>query len=111
MHPSTSDRDIKLANVEDVDKVIHESARLIIMSYLYLVDSADFLFIMQQSGFTFGNLSSHMKKLEEAGYIEVLKDFVNRRPRTMLKLTPAGRKAFKVYREKMRSLLDQTDSS
>ena len=111
MHPSTSDRDIKLANVEDVDKVIHEAARLIIMSYLYLVDSADFLFIMQQSGFTFGNLSSHMKKLEEAGYIEVLKDFVNRRPRTMLKLTPAGRKAFKVYREKMRSLLDQTDSS
>ena len=81
------------------------------MSYLYLVDSADFLFIMQQSGLTFGNLSSHMKKLEEAGYIEVLKDFINRRPRTMLKLTPAGRKAFKVYREKMRLLLDQTDSS
>jgi DNA-binding MarR family transcriptional regulator len=103
-------KDIHLPNLEDVDKVIHESARLIIMSYLYLVESADFLFIMQQTGLTFGNLSSHMKKLEEAGYIEVLKEFVDRRPRTTLKLTPAGHNAFKEYREKMRLWLDQTDS-
>jgi DNA-binding MarR family transcriptional regulator len=103
-------KDIHLPNLEDVDKVIHESARLIIMSYLYLVESADFLFIMQQTGLTFGNLSSHMKKLEEAGYIEVMKEFVDRRPRTTLKLTLVGRKAFKAYREKMRLWLDQTDS-
>ena len=64
---------------------------------------------MHQTGLTFGNLSSHMKKLEEAGYIEVQKDFVDRRPRTMLKLTENGRIAFKLYREKMQSLLDQTD--
>ena len=56
-----------LPNVDDVDKIIHESARLIIIANLYLVESADFLFIMQQSGLTFGNLSSHMKKLEDAG--------------------------------------------
>ena len=105
-----SDRDIQLPNLEDVDKVIHESARLIIMSYLFLVESADFLFIMQQSGLTFGNLSSHMKKLEEAGYIEVQKEFVDRRPRTTLKLTSSGRKAFKVYRDQMRSLFDQTEA-
>lgn len=104
-------KNIHLPNLEDVDKVIHESARLIIISYLYLVESADFLFIMKQTGLTFGNLSSHMKKLEEAGYIEVMKEFVDRRPRTTLKLTPAGHKAFKTYREKMRLLLDQTDSS
>ena len=103
-------KDIHLPNLEDVDKVIHESARLIIMSYLYLVESADFLFIMQQTGLTFGNLSSHMKKLEEAGYIEVLKEFVDRRPRTTLKLTPAGHQAFKTYRKKMCLLLDQTGS-
>lgn len=103
-------KDIHLPNLEDVDKVIHESARLIIMSYLYLVESADFLFIMQQTGLTFGNLSSHMKKLEDSGYIEVMKEFVDRRPRTTLKLTPVGRKAFKAYREKMRLWLDQTDS-
>jgi DNA-binding MarR family transcriptional regulator len=104
-------KDIHLPNLEDVDKVIHESARLIIMSYLYLVESADFLFIMQQTGLTFGNLSSHMKKLEEAGYIEVLKEFVDRRPRTTLKLTHAGNMAFKTYRKKIRLWLDQTDSS
>jgi len=107
---SSHHKEIHLPNMEDVDKVIHESARLIIMSYLYLVESADFLFIMQQTGLTFGNLSSHMKKLEEAGYIEVLKEFVDRRPRTTLKLTPVGQKAFKAYREKMRLWLDQTDS-
>ena len=106
---SATKKDVHLPNVEEVDKIIHESARLIIMSYLYLVESADFLFIMQQSGLSFGNLSSHMKKLEEAGYIEVIKEFVDRRPRTSLKLTSAGRKAFTDYREKMRSLLDQTD--
>lgn len=106
---SATKKDVHLPNVEEVDKVIHESARLIIMSFLYLVESADFLFIMQQSGLTFGNLSSHMKKLEEAGYIEVIKEFVDRRPRTSLKLTATGRKAFTDYREKMRSLLDQTD--
>jgi DNA-binding MarR family transcriptional regulator len=61
---------------------------------------------MQQSGLTFGNLSSHMKKLEEAGYIEVQKEFVNRRPRTLLKLTLQGKKAFENYRQKMKLILD-----
>lgn len=96
----------QLPNVDDVDKIIHESARLIIVANLYLVESADFLFIMQQSGLTFGNLSSHMKKLEEVGYIEVQKEFVNRRPRTLLKLTLQGKKAFENYRQKMKLILD-----
>ena len=98
--------DTPIPNVDEVDKVIHESARLIIVANLYLVESADFLFIMQQSGLTFGNLSSHMKKLEDAGYIEVQKEFVNRRPRTLLKLTPLGKKAFEDYRLKMKLILD-----
>ena len=99
-------QDTSLPNVDEVDKVIHESARLLIVANLSLVESADFLFIMQQSGLTFGNLSSHMKKLEEAGYIEVQKEFVNRRPKTMLKLTPQGKKAFEEYRQKMKQILD-----
>lgn len=99
-------QDTSLPNVDEVDKVIHESARLLIVANLSLVESADFLFIMQQSGLTFGNLSSHMKKLEEAGYIEVQKEFVNRRPKTMLKLTPQGKKAFEEYRQKMQQILD-----
>ena len=109
MAKSKKNNEIHLPAIEDVDKVIHETARLMIIANLFLVESADFLFIMHQTGLTFGNLSSHMKKLEEAGYIEVQKDFVDRRPRTMLKLTENGRIAFKLYREKMQSLLDQTD--
>jgi DNA-binding MarR family transcriptional regulator len=107
---SPKKKDTQLPNVNEVDKVIHESARLIIMANLSLVESADFLFIMHQTGLTFGNLSSHMKKLEEAGYIEILKEFVDRRPRTTLKLTRTGSKAFMTYRDNMRILFDQTDS-
>lgn len=107
---SPKNKDAHLPTVDEVDKVIHESARLIIMANLSLVESADFLFVMKQTGLTFGNLSSHMKKLEEAGYIEILKEFVDRRPRTTLKLTQTGRKAFMTYRNSMRLLFDQTDS-
>lgn len=94
----------EILNLANIDRVIHEPARLIIMAYLYMVEGADFLFLMQQTGLTFGNLSSHMKKLEETGYIEVQKEFVDRRPHTMLKLTKSGREAFKVYKKQMRHL-------
>jgi DNA-binding MarR family transcriptional regulator len=87
--------------VNGIDRVIHEPARLIIMAHLYVVDSADFLFLMRQTGLTFGNLSSHMAKLEGAGYIEVVKDFIERKPHTMLKMTPKGKRAFEEYRKGM----------
>ena len=77
MAKSKKNNEIHLPAIEDVDKVIHETARLMIIANLFLVESADFLFIMHQTGLTFGNLSSHMKKLEEAGYNEVQKDFVD----------------------------------
>lgn len=88
-----------------LDRVIHEPARLIILAYLYVVDSADFAFLMRQTGLTWGNLSSHMVKLEEAGYVEVEKGFVGRRPRTVLRLTDAGRAAFREYRRQMQQAL------
>jgi DNA-binding MarR family transcriptional regulator len=91
--------------VDGIDKLIHEPARLLIMSHLSVVYSADFLFLMRQTGLTFGNLSSHMAKLEEAGYIEVVKDYVERKPHTMLKVTEKGRSAFNEYRKKMKELL------
>lgn len=84
--------------VDEIDRVIHEPARLLIMAHLYVVDSADFLFLMRQTGLTFGNLSSHMAKLEGAGYIEVVKDYVDRKPHTMLRITARGRAAFEEYR-------------
>ncbi len=88
-----------------IDKVIHEPARLLIMAHLAVVDSADFLFIMNETGLTFGNLSSHMSKLEAAGYVEVRKKFIGKKPNTVLKLTGEGRRAFDRYRKQMKQVL------
>jgi DNA-binding MarR family transcriptional regulator len=96
-----------LQPLAEIDRVIHEPARLMIMAYLYVVDSADFTFLMRQTGLTWGNLSSHMSKLEEAGYIEVEKDFVERKPHTMLRLTEKGREAFREYRQRMERVLGE----
>jgi len=85
----------------EIDRVIHEPSRLRIMAQLYVVDAADFIFLMTQLGMTWGNLSSHMSKLEDAEYIEVQKEFLNKKPRTILKLTQKGRKAFMEYRKAM----------
>ena len=90
----------------EVDRLIHEPARLNLMAILYVIDSADFTFLMAQTGLSWGNLSSHMTRLEEAGYIAVEKAFKGRRPNTMLKLTDAGREAFRAYRRSMKSILD-----
>ena len=95
----------RLPPVKEIDRLIHEPARLLIMAHLYVVEAADFLYLMNQTGLTFGNLSSHMTRLEEAGYIEVEKSFVDKRPNTRLSLTDAGRKAFEEYRRNMRGLL------
>jgi len=92
--------------ITTVDKVIHEPARLSIIAYLYVVESADFLFLMRQTGLTFGNLSSHMSKLEAAGYIEIIKEFVGKKPHTMLRLTKKGRNAFENYKKKMKQFFD-----
>ncbi len=90
----------------EIDRLIHEPARFRLMAQLYIIESADFLFVMSQTDLSFGNLSSHMTKLEKAGYISVKKEFVGRKPRTMLSLTEAGRKAFDQYREAMRETLE-----
>ena len=88
-----------------IDRVVHEPARLKILAYLSVVKSADFVFLLSRTGLTFGNLSSHMSKLEEAGYIEVDKQIKDKRPHTMLSLTKEGRAAFEDYRKNMLDLL------
>ena len=82
-----------LQPIADIDRMIHEPARLMIMAHLYVVENADFLFLMRQTGLTRGNLSSHMSKLEAAGYVAVEKKFVDKIPRTLLSLTKKGRQA------------------
>lgn len=94
----------------DIDKIIHEPARLIIMANLYVVESADFTFLMNQTKLTWGNLSSHISKLEEAGYVHVEKTFVGKRPYTLLRLTPAGREAFERYRAQLQQLLQSVEA-
>ena len=90
----------------NIDRLIHEPARFTIMAHLYVVESADFLFLMRQTGLTRGNLSSHISKLEDAGYLDVEKEFVNKKPHTMLHLTDEGRAAFRAYRQNMKKVLD-----
>ena len=102
----SSDPAPNLSPLADVDRVIHEPARLSIVALLYVLVSADFTFVMSQTGMTWGNLSSHMTKLEEAGYVEVEKTFKGKRPNTLLKLTEKGRQAFTNYRRHMRDFFD-----
>ena len=96
----------------DLDRLIHEPARLQLLTLLLVVDEADFVYLADQTGLTAGNISSHMARLEAAGYVEVDKMFVDRRPRTVYRLTEAGRGAMAAYRAAIDELFrsaDQTD--
>ncbi len=93
-----------LSSLAEVDRLVHEPARLAVMALLYVIDSADFIFLMNQTGLTWGNLSTHLSKLEEAGYLAVEKTFKGKRPNTKLRLTPEGRQAFRQYAQKMKQV-------
>lgn len=90
----------------EIDRLIHEPSRLAIMANLFVIESADFVFLLNRTGMTSGNLSSHMSRLTGAGYVEEKKEFVGRKPRTMYTLTDAGRKAFENYRKAMLMALE-----
>ena len=90
-----------------IDRLIHEPARYLIMAFLYVADCADFLFLQRQTGLTWGNLSSHLSRLEAAGYVTIKKEFLDRKPHTVATLTVSGRKAFENYRKDMRQALEK----
>ena len=96
----------ELQPLAEIDKLIHEPARLMILATLHAVESADFLFVERQTGLTRGNLSAHMSKLEAAGYIEITKEFVDKIPRTLLRITDEGRTALLEYTENMKQVLN-----
>ena len=98
--------DEELQPLAEINKIIHEPARLMILATLHAVESADFLFVERQTGLTRGNLSSHMGKLENAGYIEIKKEFVDKIPRTLLRITDEGREALLDYTNNMKQVLD-----
>lgn len=89
----------------ELDRVIHEPARLLLVALLAGVKEADFLWLQRESGLTKGNLSSHLGRLEEAGYVEVVKTFKGKIPLTVLRLTRTGKAAFDMYKKKMNGLL------
>ena len=88
-----------------IDRLVHEPARLLIMAHLRVVESADFNFLRQRTHLTWGNLSSHLRKLEEAGYVIIEKTYLGKRPYTLLALSADGRSAFDTYTNQMQSLL------
>ena len=91
--------------VDELDQLIHTPARLNIMTQLYVVESADYIFLRNRTGLTWGNLSAHVSKLAEAGYVEVNKTIVNKKTHTVAKLTGKGRTAFERYKEMMLEVL------
>jgi DNA-binding MarR family transcriptional regulator len=95
-----------LRDLVDVDRVIHEPARLMIVALLYNVESADFLFLKNETGLTKGNLSSHLSKLEENGYVEIEKTYRGKVPLTVVHLTDKGREALDDYRRRMQQLVN-----
>jgi DNA-binding MarR family transcriptional regulator len=95
-------------DIGKLDDVIHGRVRLGIMAYLASAEVADFNELKAALQTTQGNLSVHLRKLEEAGYVEVKKSFLNRKPLTRARLTPAGRKAFRAYLEAIGRLLGES---
>ena len=104
MNPNKTNDELKA--ISNINKIIHEPARLIITAHLYVVESADFLFLQRQTGLTWGNISSHIRKLENAGYVAVNKEFIDKKPHTTLKLTDKGRAAFQEYRKNIKQVFE-----
>ena len=91
-------------NYKEIDVIIHSRIRLSIVSVLMSVEEAEFTFLRKKIGTTDGNLSVHLKKLEDAGYINVSKNFVDRKPVSRYKLNKKGQDAFKAYIEQFEKL-------
>jgi len=96
-----------LENLLGVDRLVHEPARLVILTILAEADEVEFRFLERVSGLTKGNLSAHLSKLEQGGYLEVRKFFRRKLPVTSLKITAIGRKALKSYRKQLKEALGQ----
>ena len=93
-------------DIERLDDVIHGRLRLGVMAYLSTAERSDFNTLKTKLAATDGNLSVHLRKLEEAGYVRIDKSFAGKKPLTEAVLTEAGRQAFIRYLDAMRALVD-----
>ncbi|MBS1856073.1 MAG: transcriptional regulator [Acidobacteria bacterium] len=94
-----------IQSIGELDRVIHEPGRLMIVALLSAVERTDFLYLQHETGMNKGTLSSHLSRLEEAGYVEIEKTYRGKVPRTLLGLTQAGRSAFEQYRRTLKGAL------
>jgi DNA-binding MarR family transcriptional regulator len=97
-----------LRSLSGVDRVIHEPSRSVILAVLAAAESADFLYLQREAGLTKGNLSAHLTKLEEAGYITIEKTYRGKIPLTLCRITAKGRAAFENYRKQLKQFVDGT---
>lgn len=95
-----------VSHLADINQVIHAPARLMILTYLYVVDSVDYVFLMRVTGLTWGNLSTHLAKLEEAGYVVIKKGYKGKKPHSTILLSKQGRIAFQIYRTSFKKIFD-----
>lgn len=89
--------------ISELDRVIHEPGRLMIVALLSGVKECDFQFLLNETGMNKGNLSGHLARLEEAGYIQIEKTYRGKVPMTLLRLSRKGRSAFDNYRKGLMS--------
>jgi DNA-binding MarR family transcriptional regulator len=100
-----ADKNLQDDPLAEIDSLIHAPSRLRVMTYLYVVDSIDFVYLKRLTGMSWGNLSTHLTKLEEGGYISLRKSFLDKKPNTMIQLTDEGREAFRRYKDSMQQAL------
>jgi len=96
----------EMISLAGVDRTIHEPSRSTILAVLSVVESADFLYLLRETGLTKGNLSVHLSRLEEAGYISIEKTYRGKIPLTLCRMTEAGRMAFKEYRDQLKAFVE-----
>lgn len=93
-------------SIANVNRMVHEPARLMILSILSIVKEADFLYLQNETQLSKGNLSSHLSKLEEAGYISIEKTYRGKIPLTLCSLTETGRQEFDLYCLQMKNFTE-----
>lgn len=98
-------------DIGKIDDVIHGRLRLGVMAYLVNAEVADFNELKGVLEVTQGNLSVQLRKLEEAGYVAIEKGFLGRKPRTQVRITPEGRKAFAEYLDALGRLIGPPPSA
>lgn len=96
-----------LEPLDEINSLIHSPTRLKILVYLFMVENMDYVYLKRVTDLTWGNLSKHLSRLEEAGYVATEKTFENKKPKTTIWLTEVGREAFKNYKESLLQVFDR----